>query len=826
MAHICATDGTSLCHLWHRRRRSLQCHHADEMGDEGGAEAANGVGDNGLGGQFAIAEGVEHGGVGAEESAPTHANGREDGDGIAIDPALPDEVGDKAEGRAYGAKGGDGEGYLVGVGEAEEEAEEARHLVGQGGQGFYALVGGAGVCAVGGGAEGEYHDEGGDDEHTGDDGQADIDSGLASVEQRVEGAQEDGLLLLVLGLDAEGFLRSEVDGGLLGVLGIGAQDEALHHAGGDDTAAEGSEESDEGLDEVALANHEDDDDEPHAEGGAEVGEGDVLILAEVGGEAAVLGQGDDGGVVGQEGHDGAERGHAGETEEGAHEGAEECLEEIDNAELDEEFAEGAGDDADGHQVETGVEEEVEGGVHDGVEHRGSAHAQADEGEHASDDGEADECGEVTGFHGGDGVMRLFSEYIDAAGEANVDLVLAVEEGSVGVTLLAPGVAVVGVEPDEVVPTAFQGLVLESAAEAGNLGAGEDAVVGRGVRTVMVVGALGEEMEMVVGAIVEFAHEGEVAEEPLLMAPGTVHEVELDVPMAAEAEEVAQGQITDVAPRVGTDGVEAPHGVPPAVVTVPHEVVGVEVGLVGVERTLAGLGYQLVVVREVVGEADAPLVAGDVVPELAAEVEVDGGTVVLVAADGDDLLSGRNGDLGDGMVGEVEPVGGVEEVHVAAELIHALAVAVGELAGELSLQDNVEILAAEAALLIDLLAVQQFGIVVSPTLYAQVNDVGPTVLLRITVCQRANEQGKRHQKSHVFRAFSYVFMVFGCEDTKYFVHLLSDKPKIVVKAMDTMQHIIIDDTLRRISEQYGFSSLSHFTRYVQNNLGVKPSTLRE
>ena len=45
-------------------------------------------------------------------------------------------------------------------------------------------------------------------------------------------------------------------------------------------------------------------------------------------------------------------------------------------------------------------------------------------------------------------------------------------------------------------------------------------------------------------------------------------------------------------------------------------------------------------------------------------------------------------------------------------------------------------------------------------------------------------------------------------------------------MDTMQHIIIDDKLRRISEQYGFSSLSHFTRYVQNNLGVKPSTLRE
>ena len=30
----------------------------------------------------------------------------------------------------------------------------------------------------------------------------------------------------------------------------------------------------------------------------------------------------------------------------------------------------------------------------------------------------------------------------------------------------------------------------------------------------------------------------------------------------------------------------------------------------------------------------------------------------------------------------------------------------------------------------------------------------------------------------------------------------------------------------ISDMFGFSSLSHFTRYVQNNLGAKPSELRE
>ena len=39
--------------------------------------------------------------------------------------------------------------------------------------------------------------------------------------------------------------------------------------------------------------------------------------------------------------------------------------------------------------------------------------------------------------------------------------------------------------------------------------------------------------------------------------------------------------------------------------------------------------------------------------------------------------------------------------------------------------------------------------------------------------------------------------------------------------DFIQHIIID-----ISDMFGFSSLTHFSRYVQTNLGAKPSDFRE
>ena len=86
------------------------------MGHQSCKKASERVGENSFRRQFAIAQRVEHGGVGAQESAPAHADGREDGDGIAVDPPVFDETGHQSEGSADGSEGRDGEGYLMGVG--------------------------------------------------------------------------------------------------------------------------------------------------------------------------------------------------------------------------------------------------------------------------------------------------------------------------------------------------------------------------------------------------------------------------------------------------------------------------------------------------------------------------------------------------------------------------------------------------------------------------------------------------------------------------------------------------------------------------------------
>ena len=63
------------------------------MSHEGSHQTTHSVGDDGLGGELAVAERVEHGGVGAEIAAPAHADGGEHGDGIAVDPSLGERPG-------------------------------------------------------------------------------------------------------------------------------------------------------------------------------------------------------------------------------------------------------------------------------------------------------------------------------------------------------------------------------------------------------------------------------------------------------------------------------------------------------------------------------------------------------------------------------------------------------------------------------------------------------------------------------------------------------------------------------------------------------------
>ena len=47
---------------------------------------------NGFGRKVAIAYGVEHGGMGAKKSTPTHPDGCEHSDGVAIYPTMGDKA--------------------------------------------------------------------------------------------------------------------------------------------------------------------------------------------------------------------------------------------------------------------------------------------------------------------------------------------------------------------------------------------------------------------------------------------------------------------------------------------------------------------------------------------------------------------------------------------------------------------------------------------------------------------------------------------------------------------------------------------------------------
>ena len=352
------------------------------MGNDGSKEATDGVGQDGTRGELAVVHRVKHGSVGAQETAPAHADGGEHSDGITIDPALLDEPGHQTECGTDSTKGRDGEADEVRIVEAKEPLEDKTDLLAEPRQDGDTFVGCTGVSAVGAGREGEDHHERGDDDDTGNDSQTHIDTGAAAIEQGIEDAQEERLVFLVLDLEVG---LGEFTGGLFGILGMGLLDEVLHEARGDHTAEDGSNESDEGLLEEAVTHHEDDDNQAHTEGCTEVGQRYELVFLEVGSKAFILRKGDDGGVVAQEGEHGTERCHTGQVEQRFHQGPQGLFQQFHDTELNEQTSDSTGDDADGHEEETGVEQEVMGGVHDGIEHVGGTHLDSQSGEQGDDD---------------------------------------------------------------------------------------------------------------------------------------------------------------------------------------------------------------------------------------------------------------------------------------------------------------------------------------------------------------------------------------------------------------------------------------------------------
>ena len=270
--------------------------HEQPVGGQGSTEATHGMRDDGLGRLFAVAQRVEHGGVCTQIAAPAHADGREDGDGVTVYPSLSGKSRHQAQGSTDGSKGRYREGYLMGIGETEEPVEQEIDLGCQPREKFNSLIGLTAIDTIGARAECENHDQRRDYQYARNDSQTDVDTRTATIEQRVEDTQEEGLLLLLhaflLPLHCLGF-----DSILSGILRIALQQQVLHQTCGDDTANEGSYEPDEWCHEVALTYHIDNNDESHAKGGAEVGQRDVLELLEITGKALVLRQGDDSGIV-------------------------------------------------------------------------------------------------------------------------------------------------------------------------------------------------------------------------------------------------------------------------------------------------------------------------------------------------------------------------------------------------------------------------------------------------------------------------------------------------------------------------------------------------
>ena len=165
------------------------------MGADSSHNTADGVGDDSLWSQVAIAQRVEHRSVGAQESAPAHTDCREYRNGVAIYPSVLNETWHQAQCSAYSSESGDRECHEMWVVESEEPFKHEVYLIGKGWKQFHTLIRRT-VVSVGTFAEGEHHHERRDDEHTGDDGNTHIHSASSTVEQTVEQTDEYRLLRL------------------------------------------------------------------------------------------------------------------------------------------------------------------------------------------------------------------------------------------------------------------------------------------------------------------------------------------------------------------------------------------------------------------------------------------------------------------------------------------------------------------------------------------------------------------------------------------------------------------------------------------------------
>ena len=272
------------------------------------------------------------------------------------------------------------------------------NLFGQPGQDGNALGGRAVIRAGRAGAEGNHDHRRGDDKNAGNNLKAQFHPVLPSVQDRVEKTHEDAVFLDLFNVFILNDFRHVVLHRRI-QLRVGFQAAALHDAGADDGTAESPEKAHQGPGELSVADHRDNHHEAHAESRSEVGEGNELVFFEIGAEGLVLGQGNDGRVVGQECHHGTQGSHAGKVVQGLHERPQEALQQRHHAKLRHQLGKRTGKNGNAHQIEHGIEQQIVRGVHDGLEHVSASHPGTQEREDRHQQKE-----EYQGFHRGTAKM--------------------------------------------------------------------------------------------------------------------------------------------------------------------------------------------------------------------------------------------------------------------------------------------------------------------------------------------------------------------------------------------------------------------------------------
>lgn len=125
-----------------------------------------------------------------------------------------------------------------------------------------------------------------------------------------------------------------------------------------------------------------------------------------------------------------------------------------------------------------------------------------------------------------------------------------------------------------------------------------------------------------------------------------------------------------------------------------------------------------------------------------KVDVDRREVIFIASDLDNLLAAGEAPALVRPVGEVEEVRGVEETFAAVAAVEPLPVVVGEMFVELPVYQNADILALEAAVVLDRVPAQVLPLVIHPGLKPDIHQV--TVL-----CPRSpaykKQQNRRNQR---------------------------------------------------------------------------------